>query len=145
MIVRSDLCVEHWLLSHSSCIQKYHWIITINGKRNVWKCKFIFPTDNNTKTDRNNWYKTLFVGGENTNGLRFCTIVYIYIYIRVISHMSLMAQVFMAQKHSWFPCVIFADYDLCSSREFYSSQTHVVKIPQGITDLLGLLGLQRSI
>ncbi len=90
MIVRSDLCVEHWLLSDSSCIQKYHWIITINGKRNVWKCKFIFPTDNNTKKDRNNWYKTLFVGGENTNGLRFCTIVYIYIYIyiyiRVISH-----------------------------------------------------------
>ncbi len=22
-----------------------HWIITINGKMNVWKCKLIFPTD----------------------------------------------------------------------------------------------------
>ncbi len=25
--------------------QKAHWIITINGKMNVWKCKLIFPTD----------------------------------------------------------------------------------------------------
>ncbi len=25
--------------------QKSHWIITINGKMNVWKCKLIFPTD----------------------------------------------------------------------------------------------------
>ncbi len=25
--------------------QKSHWIITINGKINVWKCKLIFPTD----------------------------------------------------------------------------------------------------
>ncbi len=24
---------------------KSHWIITINGKMNVWKCKLIFPTD----------------------------------------------------------------------------------------------------
>ncbi len=39
--IRSDLCVEHWLL----CKQKSHWIITINGKINVWKCKLIFPTD----------------------------------------------------------------------------------------------------
>ncbi len=45
MIVRSDLCVEHWLLSDSLCKQKSHWIITINGKSNVWKCKLIFPTD----------------------------------------------------------------------------------------------------
>ncbi len=22
-----------------------HWIITINGKMNVWKCRLIFPTD----------------------------------------------------------------------------------------------------
>ncbi len=22
-----------------------HWIITINGKMSVWKCKLIFPTD----------------------------------------------------------------------------------------------------
>ncbi len=39
MMIRSDLCVEHWLLSD------IHWIITINGKMNVWKCKLIFPTD----------------------------------------------------------------------------------------------------
>ncbi len=25
--------------------QKSHWIITINGKINVWKCKLIFSTD----------------------------------------------------------------------------------------------------
>ncbi len=25
--------------------QKYHWIITINGQMNVWKCKLIFLTD----------------------------------------------------------------------------------------------------
>ncbi len=24
--------------------QKYHWIITINVKNYVWKCKLIFPT-----------------------------------------------------------------------------------------------------
>ncbi len=29
MMIRSDLCVEHWLLSD------IHWIITINGKINV--------------------------------------------------------------------------------------------------------------
>ncbi len=39
MMIRSDLCVEHWLLSD------IHWIITINGKMNVWKCKLIFPID----------------------------------------------------------------------------------------------------
>ncbi len=25
--------------------QKSHWIITINDKMNVWKCKLIFPSD----------------------------------------------------------------------------------------------------
>ncbi len=25
--------------------KKSHWIITINGKMNVWKCELIFPTD----------------------------------------------------------------------------------------------------
>ncbi len=29
----------------SLCKQKSHWILTINGKMNVWKCKLIFPTD----------------------------------------------------------------------------------------------------
>jgi len=42
--VRSDLRVGHWLLSESLSIQKFHWIITINGTINVWKCKLIFPT-----------------------------------------------------------------------------------------------------
>ncbi len=32
MMIRSDLCVEHWLFSDSLCKQKSHWIITINGK-----------------------------------------------------------------------------------------------------------------
>ncbi len=45
MIMRSDLRVEHWLLSESVCKQKSHWITTINGKINVWKCKLIFPND----------------------------------------------------------------------------------------------------
>ncbi len=32
--------------------QKYHSIITINGKMNVWKCTLIFPTDTlQQKTD----------------------------------------------------------------------------------------------
>ncbi len=35
MMMRSDLCVEHCLLSDSLCKHKSHWIITINGKRNV--------------------------------------------------------------------------------------------------------------
>ncbi len=43
--MRSDLCVEHWLFSDSLCKQKSHWIITINGNMNAWKCKLIFPTD----------------------------------------------------------------------------------------------------
>ncbi len=52
-----SLCEVYWLLSDYFCIQKSHWIITINGKRNVWKCKLIFPTD--TLQQR-----------KNTNGLR---------------------------------------------------------------------------
>jgi len=31
MMVRSDLRVEHWLLSESLSIQIFHWIIAING------------------------------------------------------------------------------------------------------------------
>ncbi len=45
MMMRSDLCVEHWLSSDSVCKQKSHWIITINVKMNVWSFKLIFPTD----------------------------------------------------------------------------------------------------
>ncbi len=43
--MRSDLCVEHWLFSDSSCKLTSYWIITINGKINVWKFKLIYPTD----------------------------------------------------------------------------------------------------
>ncbi len=45
MMIRSDLCVEHWLFVR----QQSHWIITINDKINVisliliWY--LIFPTD----------------------------------------------------------------------------------------------------
>ncbi len=34
-MIRSDLCGA----------QKSHWIITINGKINIWKCKLIFTPD----------------------------------------------------------------------------------------------------
>ncbi len=71
MMGRSHLCVLHTGLSDYLCKQKSHRIITINGKRNVWKCKPIFPTDTTAK-DRNDWLKTIVVvvGGENNNGLR---------------------------------------------------------------------------
>ncbi len=45
MMIRSDLCVGHWLLSDSLCKQQSHWMITINGDGNVCTCKRIFPTD----------------------------------------------------------------------------------------------------
>ncbi len=31
MMIRSHLCVEHWLFSDTLCKQKSHWIITINS------------------------------------------------------------------------------------------------------------------
>ncbi len=34
--------------------QKSHWIITINGQINVWKCKLIFPTDTLQQKIENN-------------------------------------------------------------------------------------------
>ncbi len=82
MTVRSDLCVEHWLLSDSLCKQKSHWIITINGKNNVWKCKLIFPADTLQKKIEITDFKPFFVG-ENTCGLRLLhSTVHIYIYIQ---------------------------------------------------------------
>ncbi len=60
--------VEHWLLSDSLCKQKSHWIITINGKMNVWKCKLIFPTDTLQQTIEITDLKPFSVG-ENTNDL----------------------------------------------------------------------------
>jgi len=35
--------------------QKSHWIIIINDKRNVWKCKLIFPIDTLLQKYINNW------------------------------------------------------------------------------------------
>ncbi len=43
--IRSLCGSDLWLLSDSLCKQKYHWIITVNGKTNVWKCTLIFHTD----------------------------------------------------------------------------------------------------
>ncbi len=43
MMMRSGLCVEHWLLSDSLCKLKSHYYNY--SKINVWKCKPIFPTD----------------------------------------------------------------------------------------------------
>ncbi len=68
MMIRSDLCVEHWLFSDSLCKQKSHWIITINGKMNVWKCKLIFPTDT-LQQKIEITYLNHFLAGENTSVL----------------------------------------------------------------------------
>ncbi len=62
MMIRSDLCVEHWLLSDS------HWIITINGKMYVWKCKLIFPTDTLQQKIEITDLKP-FLAGDNTSVL----------------------------------------------------------------------------
>ncbi len=78
-MMRSDLCVEHRLLSDSLCKQKSHWIITINGQNNVWKCKLIFPADTLQKKIEITDFKPFFVG-ENTCGLRQFYLLYIYIY-----------------------------------------------------------------
>ncbi len=60
MMIRSDLCVEHWLLSGSLCKHKPHW------KTNAWTCKLIFPTDTlQQKTDITDH----FLAGENTSVL----------------------------------------------------------------------------
>ncbi len=72
--MRSNLCVELWPFSDSLCKQskkKSHWIITINGKINVCKCKLIFPTDTLLQqsieiTDLKTFF---FLPGENTSVL----------------------------------------------------------------------------
>ncbi len=40
--------------------QKYHWIITINDKMSVWKCKLIFPTDTLQQKILINWSKWIW-------------------------------------------------------------------------------------
>ncbi len=87
MMIRSDLCVEHWLFSDSLCKQKSHWIITINGKMNVWKCKLIFPTlqQKIEITD----LKPFFLAGENTRVL--IILANTYIQINVLKHFPVTA------------------------------------------------------
>ncbi len=41
MMIRSDLCVEHWLLSDKNLTG----LLQLMAKIYVWKCKLIFPTD----------------------------------------------------------------------------------------------------
>ncbi len=63
--IRSDLCGALAVLR-----QKSHWIITVNGKMNVWKCKLIFPTYTlQQKIKKMIYLKPFFVGG-NTNDLK---------------------------------------------------------------------------
>ncbi len=45
--------------------QTAHWIITINGKINVWKCKLIFPPDTLQQKIEITDLKT-FLAAENT-------------------------------------------------------------------------------
>ncbi len=86
MMIRSDLCVEHWLLSDSLCKQKSHWIITINGKINVWKCKLIFPTDI-LQQKIEITYLNHFLAGENTSVLIiFATTVCVCVCVCVCIH-----------------------------------------------------------
>ncbi len=93
MMIRSDLCVELWLLSDYLCKQKSHCIITINGKMNVWKCWLIFTTD--TLQQKKIELKPI-LAGKNTNVLiilatavyirihAYVHYIYIYIYIKCI-------------------------------------------------------------
>ncbi len=89
MMVRSDLCVEHWLLSDSLCKQKSHWIITINGKMNVWKCKLIFPMDTLQQKIEITDLKP-FLSGENTSVLIILatTVLCKYVYMYRHRHVS---------------------------------------------------------
>ncbi len=49
--------------------KKSHWIITINGTMNVWKCKLVFPTDKLQQKIEITDLKP-FLAGENTSGIR---------------------------------------------------------------------------
>ncbi len=57
--------------------QKSHWITTINGKMNVWKCELISPTD--TLQQKIEITEKTFLAGENTSVLIIlATIVYVW-------------------------------------------------------------------
>ncbi len=61
--MRSDLCGAMAVVR-----QKSHWIITMNGKMNVWKCKLIFPSDTLQQKIEIPDLKP-FLAGENTSVL----------------------------------------------------------------------------
>ncbi len=83
--MRSDLCVEHWLFSESLCTLKSHWIITINCKINVWKCKLIFPTEtlqqNIEITDLNPFLTGINTGVLIILGATVALIIYVQTYV----------------------------------------------------------------
>ncbi len=87
LMIRSDLCLELLAVVR----QKYHWIITINGKINVWKCKLIFPSDTLHKNIKITDLKP-FLAAENTSVLiiyiyiYICVYIYVYIYIYIYTH-----------------------------------------------------------
>ncbi len=77
MVLKSVICISDRLDDdeiRSLCgalavvRQKSHWIITVNGKMNVWKCKLIFPTDTLQQKTEIIDLKP-FLTGENTSGL----------------------------------------------------------------------------
>ncbi len=75
MKMRSDLCLEHWLLS-DLCKQKSHIIIRINGKINVCKCKRIFLIYTLQQKIEITDFKKKKLAGENTSVLKcFATII----------------------------------------------------------------------
>ncbi len=93
--MRSDLCVEHWLLLDSLVKKKSHWIITINGKMNVLECKTDISYWQHFSKDRNNWLKT-FLAGENTSVLIIlATTVYVdgFIFMRFIVFVTLFSNI----------------------------------------------------
>ncbi len=61
------------------------FIIEINGKMNVWKCKLIFSTHTLQQKNRNTLLKTI-LAGENASVLiilaPLCIYIYIYIYMK---------------------------------------------------------------
>ncbi len=61
-----------------------HWIITNNGKINVWKCKLIFPTDTLLQKIETTDFKP-FLAGDSTSGLR---LLHSTLYITMISERS---------------------------------------------------------
>ncbi len=79
--MRSDLCVKLWLLSDCLCRQTSHWIIIINGKMKVWKCKLIFPIDTLQQNIEIADLKKKRASENTSEGVCVCVCVCVYIYI----------------------------------------------------------------